>query len=461
MNTLSGRGDTHITRRQVLRGAMLGLALPAAAGLLGACGQRGDPDPLGLDRLAPPPDDSGRTLSLLTIEPHANAAKQLAHDFKIATGVQVNWTAIPYDQVQNKALGDVQSGAGRYDVFDYWYTTIGALVRQSALEDLTDFIQQNPQIHSSDFISSIYDPYTLHDGRRYGLPFDGDTHVLFMNEQLLEASRVEPPKTWDQYAEAVKKITADGRSRGPYYGAALLGQQAPIIIGSSYANRLAGFGGHFLTPEGKPALNDQAAVDAAAAMQEVAPAALPTPFKVAFDAALKAFLQGQVAMMEFWTDLGVFADHGALGVPTRIKGRWNVASLPVGGANLKPVAALNAGFAMGVSRASRNKDLAKRFVAFATGAPINRELITTPGTGIDPTRKSTLNAPAYAEFAPKVQTAAQASLNSAFAWPTNPQSYQLMTALSDNLSLMLQQQLDPRAAIEKTQSAWEDTLGSA
>src|SRR6266702_8410460 len=180
------------SRRQLLRGAALGLGASAASGLLAACGQHSQSDPLGLDRLAPPPDDSGRTLSLLTIEPHANAAKQLAHDFKIATGVQVNWTAIPYDQVQNKALGDVQSGAGRYDVFDYWYTTIGALVRQSALEDLTDFIQQNPQIHSSDFISSIYDPYTLHDGRRYGLPFDGATHVLFMNEQLLEASRVEP-----------------------------------------------------------------------------------------------------------------------------------------------------------------------------------------------------------------------------------------------------------------------------
>jgi multiple sugar transport system substrate-binding protein len=449
------------SRRQVLRGAALGLGASAASGLLAACGQRAQGDPLGLNQLVPPPDDSGRTLSLLTIEPHALAAKQLAHDFKVATGVQVNWTAIPYDQVQNKALGDVQSGAGRYDVFDYWYTTLGALVRQNVLEDLTDFVDQNPRIHASDFIPSIYDPYTLHGGRRYGLPFDGDTHVLFRNTQLLEANQVDPnpPATWDQYLEVARKITANGKGR--YYGAVLLGQQAPIIIGSSYANRLAGYGGSFLTGEGKPALDTQAAVDAAMAMLEVEPSALPTPFKVAFDAALAAFLQGRVAMMEFWTDLGVFADHGTPQVPTRIKGRWGVSSLPVGGANSKPVAALNAGFGMGVSRASRNKDLAKRFVAFATGAPINRELITTPGTGIDPTRKSTLNAPAYAEFAPSVQKAARASLNGAFAWPTIPQSYELMTVLSDNLSAMLRRQLSPQAAIRNTQSAWEKTLGSA
>jgi multiple sugar transport system substrate-binding protein len=448
-----------LTRRQLLRGATLGLGAAATSGLLGACGKRARSDPLGLDRLAPPVDDSGRTLSLLTIEPHALAAKQLAHDFKVATGVQVNWTAIPYDQVQNKALGDVQSGAGRYDVFDYWYTTLGALVHQNALEDLTDFIKQTPQIRASDFITSIYDPYTLHDGRRYGLPFDGDTHVLFWNQQLLEASRVQPPTTWDEYLEVAKKVTMDGKGR--YYGAVLLGQQSPIIIGSSYANRLAGFGGRFLTPDGEPALNDQAGVNAAAAMKAVQGWALPTPFKIAFDAALEAFLQGQVAMMEFWTDLGIYAEHGTPQVPTRIKGRWGVSPLPVGGANAKPVAALNAGFGMGVSRASRNKDLAKRFVAFATGAPINRELITTPGSGIDPTRRSTLNAPAYQAFAPKVQQAAKASLNGAFAWPTNPQSYELMTILADNLSDMLRDQLDPAAAIAKTQSAWKQLLGSS
>jgi len=447
------------SRRQLLRGAALGLGASAAAGLLAACGQPAKGDPLGLNQLVPPPDDSGRTLSLLTIEPHALAAKQLAHDFKVATGVQVNWTPIPYDQVQNKALGDVQSGAGRYDVFDYWYTTLGALVHQNVLEDLTDFIQQNPEIHASDFIGSIYDPYTLHGGRRYGLPFDGDTHVLFWNQDLLDASNLQPPTTWEEYLQVAHKISTAGNGR--YYGAVLLGQQAPIIIGSSYANRLAGFGGRFLTPQGRPALNDQAAIDAAQAMLDVEPYALPTPFKVAFDAALQAFLQGQVAMMEFWTDLGVFADHGTPQIPTRIKGRWGVSSLPVGGANPKPVAALNAGFGMGVSRASRNKDLAKRFVAFATGAPINRELITTPGTGIDPTRKSTLNAPAYTEFAPFVQKAARVSLNGAFAWPTIPQSYQLMTILSDNLSLMLRKQLTPQAAIEATQTAWEKALGAA
>lgn len=448
-----------VTRRQLLRGAALGLGASAASGLLDACGgRRSRPDPLGLDQLAPPADDSGRTLSLLTIEPHALAAKQLAHDFKVAAGVQVNWTAIPYDQVQNKALGDVLSGAGRYDVFDFWYATLGALVRQGALEDLTDFIQQTPQIHAGDFISSIYDPYTLQDGRRYGLPFDGDTHVLFWNQQLFEASGVQaPPATWDEYVQAAQKITADGKGR--WYGAVLLGQQAPIIIGSSYANRLAGFGGRFLTPDGRPALDDQAAVDAAAAMLAVAPVALPTPFTTAFDAALAAFLQGQVAMMEFWTDLGVYADHGTPRVPTKIRGRWGVSHLPVGGANVKPVAALNAGFGMGVSRASRNQDLARRFVAFATSAPINRELITTPGSGIDPTRKSTLNAPAYKSFAPSVQQAASVSLNGAFAWPTIPQSYQLMTILSDNLSDMLRGRSSPASAIARTQAAWEKLLG--
>src|SRR6266542_3046553 len=43
-------------------------------------------------------------------------------------------------------------------------------------------------IEADDFISSIYDPYTLVDGKRYGLPFDGDSHVLFYNQDLLARS---------------------------------------------------------------------------------------------------------------------------------------------------------------------------------------------------------------------------------------------------------------------------------
>lgn len=143
-----------------------------------------------------------------------------------------------------------------------------------------------------------------------------------------------------------------------------------------------------------------------------------------------------------------------------IRGRWGVTLLPVGSPNSKRVAALNAGFALGLSRASRNQDPATRFVKFATSKATNLELITTTGSGIDPTRRSTLNSPRYSGFAPMVQRAARSALsgNGAIPWPTTDKSPELMEKLSDELSPMLHDRKTPVAAITDTQSAWQRIL---
>src|SRR6266536_242657 len=248
--------DRRVTRRQVLRGTALGLGLPAVSALLAACG-RDHTDELGLDRLGDAPAPQGPTLSFLSIQPHERAARQLASDFQVATGAFVRVTIVPYDQIRSKAIVDVQSGAAKYDVFDYWYTTVGELAHQGVLSDLTELIAASPDIEADDFISSIYDPYTLVDGKRYGLPFDGDSHVLFYNQDLLARSGFGgPPGTWEQYVQMARKITDDnGNGSSGVYGAVLPAQAAPIIIGSAFANRLAGYGGHFLDGDGRPALD--------------------------------------------------------------------------------------------------------------------------------------------------------------------------------------------------------------
>ena len=46
------------------------------------------------------------------------------------------------------------------------------------------------------------------DGQIYGLPLSLDTMAIYYNKDLLDRSSVpEPPKTWEEFAVAVKKIT--------------------------------------------------------------------------------------------------------------------------------------------------------------------------------------------------------------------------------------------------------------
>ncbi len=64
----------------------------------------------------------GRTINLLIIQPHVVTGNKIAEDFEKLTGAKVNVTSVPYDQVSVKATLDFQSGAGEFDVIDYFYT---------------------------------------------------------------------------------------------------------------------------------------------------------------------------------------------------------------------------------------------------------------------------------------------------------------------------------------------------
>jgi multiple sugar transport system substrate-binding protein len=441
----------------------LGLAAAGSVtATLSACGGDDDAaDPAGTtgsaapEAVAPSSAPAGSTVNVLFIEPHAGASEQLAAGFQELTGATVNVTLVPYDQVEQRALEDVRSGTGAFDVFDTWYVSVGALAAAGAIERL-DGLAVTPEVDSRDFIPSIYDPYSLFDRGRYALPFDGDAHVLFHNTEILERNGLQPPQTWDEYAEAVRQIT-EAESENGVYGAAVMAQSAPIIIVSTFANRLAGFGGGtFLDDAGRPTINTDSAVSAAQSLLDVAPFALPTPTEVAFDQALPAFLGGQVAFVEFWTDLGVLAEDPE---QSRIQGKWGVTRLPIGGRATASRAALNAGFGMAVSTASPNKDLARRFVTYATSRETNLELITTTGSGIDPTRLSTVRDPSYVSFAPQVQEAATAALDGALAWPTSQQAPELLQTLADALSTMLLDERDPQQTMDEVQSQWEGILG--
>ncbi|MFN5570071.1 MAG: extracellular solute-binding protein [Bradyrhizobium sp.] len=397
---------------------------------------------------------AGQSLNLTIIQPHAIAGEVLKKLFQEQAGVTLNFTVIPYDQVHAQATLDVQSGANRFDVHDYWYTSIGALVDDKVVVDVTDLIERDKdKINPGDFIGSIYDAYTLVNGRRYGLPYDGDSHVLFYNTEILKRHGLEAPATWDAYYQAVKTITEKEKGNG-IYGTALLGFKVPVIIVSSFANRLAGFGGRFLK-DGRPDLLSEEAVAAAEELVRVAPYALPTPSETAFDQALPAFLSGKVAFLEFWTDLGVRAQDPQ---NSKIVDKWDVSQLPVGGKNKRPTAALDAGFGWAISTGSTKKELAWEFVRWASSSQVGTTLLTTPNSGIDPTRRSNLDNPDYKAFAPRVQRAASAAFGNALPWPNVAQTPKLLDALTEQLALILAGQVKPKAGLEAAQRAWEHLL---
>ena len=444
------------SRRRVLSSA-LGVGALGAVGSLAACGEESSASGLTAQASVPL---QGATIRLMVNQPHVLAFTELlGPTFEQEFGGTLEVTAVPYDQLTSKQILDVQGGDGEFDVFDYFYFGLGDLVEAEALVDLTDWIGANDAgdegIGASDFLPSIYDPYTLLDGKRYGLPFDGDTHVLYYNAEVFDRYGLTPPTTWDEYDAAAAKITQD--SGGSVYGAVVEGQQVPMILGCSFINRLAGYGGTLVDADGNPAFAGEEGLAALQHLITVSPHALPTPLQTGFDQANSAFLSGQGAMLDTWTDLGLKAQDPE---SSKIVDKWGVVTLPVGGSNTVPRTALDSGFGLGVSSASAQQDVAAAFVKWATNQENNFLLASTAGSGIDPARTSVLQAPEYATAAGAATDVIREGLEGEpLVWPRQAGAPGLLQDLVDQLALAIQGEQEPQESLDKAREAWEAGLG--
>lgn len=441
-----------LSRRTLFRGFAATSGAAAFASALAACGSSGSSSALAADATG---SLKGATINAMVNQPHQTAFTEiLAKNFKQEFGGTLKTTAIPYDQLGSKQILDVQGGSGDFDVFDYFYFELGSLVDANVLVDLTDWIGEQSDINTADFLPSIYDTYTLIDGKRYGLPFDGDTHVLFVNQAAYEKYKIELPKTWDDYDDATKKITTD--SKGAVYGAVVEAQQVPMILGCTFINRLAGYGGSLVDADGKPTLTTDAAKSAAQGLVDINKYALPTPLQVGFDAANAAYLGGTGAAIDTWTDMALRAETPSV---SKIVGKTAVLELPVGGSNTTPRAALDAGFGLGVSTGSKQQTVAAEFVKWATSQANNLALASTEGTGIDPARLSVLKADSYAKAVPVGVPEIRAGLlGDPLAWPKSKNAAKALQSLVDELALAIQGKQTSTAALENSQSLWEKDL---
>lgn len=443
-NTRQPRSSSPLlNRRSLIKGAAALAGAPLAASLVAS-------EAKAAAKFA------GESINLLIIQPHVLTGKKLAADFEALTGAKVNVTPVPYDQVSAKATLDYQSGANQYDVIDYWYTHKGQLAEDGVIRDVTDWIERDKaEIDPADLIPTIYDQYTLHKGRRYGLPYDGDSHLLFYNKEIFDRHGLKPATTWDDYVANTKAITEAEKKNG-IYGAAILGAKIPIILISTFANRLTGFGGNFLKSDGTSALDSPEAIAALKNLLAAAPHALPTPLETAFDQGLPAFLGGKAAQIEFWTDLGGYAQDPK---GSKIVDKWGVTRIPLGGSNKTPRSAFNAGFAFAVTAGSKKPQIAWELIKLATSKAYHEDLLALTGSGIDPFRQSGLNSPKFKAFQPLVQPLlVDGALANSLAWPTTVNAPKLEDSLTDELALALAGSKSPEQALKDAHTAWTKIL---
>ena len=122
---------------------------------------------------------------------------------------QIPWTAA-HEKLLTAFVGDSTP-----DLAQMGNTWIPEFSEVGALEDLTDRAARSASITKADYFPGIWATNVVR-GRTYGVPWYVDTRVLFYRTDMLAAVGFkQPPRTWSEWSEAMRRIKASGRARYP------------------------------------------------------------------------------------------------------------------------------------------------------------------------------------------------------------------------------------------------------
>jgi multiple sugar transport system substrate-binding protein len=307
--------------------------------------------------------------------------------WKELTGIDVNVIEVPTAEMFTKILQEHRAGTGAYDALNVIPSWMADLVRAGALEPLDEYVDKYGYRDELETIAPVYRDNQMKVGDTiYGFPDDGDVFVFYYRKDIFEEEGLEPPKTWQEFAEICNQLT---EKYGPdMYGAGMFRENPyPQFL---FQERFRVEGGKFFDEETmKATINDEIGVKVLTEMREENACMPPGVESWGFVENLAAFLAGDTAMTVSWPPYGRWAagygtDEAALSwVPkSEIAGKVGYA-LPPGG---HPQ--LAAGFSLAVSSSSDKKEPAYLFIQWLNSEDVSLERVQLPYALRDPFRDS-------------------------------------------------------------------------
>ena len=114
------------------------------------------------------------------------------------------------DPAVTKLLTAIKAGKGAPDVMQAEYQKLPTLVSADALADLSDVVEDDV---SSAFSEGTWDAVTLGTDAVYAVPQDSGPMFFYYREDVFKELGIEVPTTWEQYADAARKVHASNPQR--------------------------------------------------------------------------------------------------------------------------------------------------------------------------------------------------------------------------------------------------------
>jgi sorbitol/mannitol transport system substrate-binding protein len=315
--------------------------------------------------------------------------KLTADNFTAKTGIKVNYTVLPENDVRDKISQEFSSQAGQYDVATVSNFEIPIYARSKWIAPLSDYIAKDTAFDQDDILKPMTESMSK-DGVVYGEPFYGESSFLMYRKDVLDSKGITMPPnpTWDQVAEIAGKV--DG-AQPNMKGICLRGQ-----------------------PGWTPGVNAKPFVDATNfyvnLVQTHGEKGAP---QAGFTECLNNLVQGNAAM---WYDATSAA--GSLeAADSPVKGKIGYVAAPV---KLTKSSGWLYSWAWGIQMASTKKDNAWKFVSWASSKEYEELVGQQLGWSKVPAgkRSSTYDNADYLKVASAFATPTKAAIESAD--PNNP-----------------------------------------
>ena len=136
-------------------------------------------------------------------------ARQLVEKFQAANpDITVKLEITTTDGLPQRILTALQSGAAP-DVIDVQHGWVNGYAQNDLVAPLDEVVTER-----EDYIPAALE-YNTWDGKLWGAPYRIETHAIIINKADFKAAGLDPsnpPATWEAFADAAKKLTADGKS---------------------------------------------------------------------------------------------------------------------------------------------------------------------------------------------------------------------------------------------------------
>jgi sorbitol/mannitol transport system substrate-binding protein len=134
--------------------------------------------------------------------------KLTADNFTSQTGIKVNYTVLPENDVRDKISQELSSQAGIYDVSTISNYEVPFYAKAGWLAPLTSYLQADPSFDQADIFPGMTKSLTASDGKLYAEPFYGESSFLMYRKDVLAAKGLSMPAkpTWQQVADLAAKV---------------------------------------------------------------------------------------------------------------------------------------------------------------------------------------------------------------------------------------------------------------